>query len=150
MNMQDLFWDSITPHPTYSTGEPISLGDWIKVYLPRLAVWHEGIVCSIYFVGSGFAVGVANNAKGKGIVKMDWYDFAEGQIVHLKSHPSSDAHVQEILERVEGSIGKQFHLIAQNCQHFASHAFNGKSESPYIQALGWAAAIAVGFKVFAR
>src|SRR5260370_17965877 len=111
VNMQDLFWYSITHHPTYSTGEPISLGDWIKVYLPRLAVWHEGIVCSIYFVGSGFAVGVANNAKAKGIVKMDWYDFAECQIVHLKSHSSSDAPVQQILERVHGRLVMTLHLL---------------------------------------
>jgi hypothetical protein len=150
MNMQDLFWNSIAPHPTYSTGELISLGDWVRVYLPRLGVWHDGIVCNIYFAGTGLAIQIANNAKGKGIMKMDWHDFAEGQIIHLKSHPSSDAHVQEILERVEGSIGRPFHLIAQNCQHFASHAFNGKAESPYIQALGWAAAIAVAVKVFAR
>ncbi len=150
MYSQDFFWNSIAPRPTYSTGEIISLGDWVRVFLPRLGVWHEGIVCKIYFVGSGFAVAVANNAKGKGIVKMDWHDFAEGQIIHLKSHASSDAHVEEILGRVEESMGKPFHLIAQNCQHFASYAFNRRAQSPYVQALGWAAAIAVAFKVFAR
>lgn len=150
MNMQDLFWNSVIPQPTYSTGEPISLGDWVRVFLPRLGVWHEGVVCNIFFAGTVFAVQVANNAKGKGIVKVDWHDFAEGQIIHLKKHPSSDGHIQDILGRVEESIGKPFHLVAQNCQHFASYAFNGKAESPYIQAVGWAAAIAVAFKIFAR
>lgn len=150
MNVQGFPLYRIAPHLTYSTGELISLGDWVRVFLPRLGVWHEGIVCNIYFAGTGFAVQIANNAKGKGIVRMDWHEFAEAQIILLKKHPSSGAHIREILGRVEGSIGKPFHLIAQNCRHFASYAFNGKPESPYVQAIGWAAAIAVAVKVFAR
>ena len=148
MDMQTLFFTSIAPQPTYSTGEVISLGDWVRAFLPRLGVWHDGIVSSIFFAGTGFAVQIANNAKGKGVVKMDWHDFAEGQIIQLKRHPSSVAHVQEILGRVEESMGKPFHLIGQNCQHFASYAFNGKPESEYVQALGWAAAIVLAIKLF--
>ena len=146
MYLQNYGFEGCSLQPTYSTGQPIRVGDWVRVFLPRLGVWHDGIVHSMSFVGNGFAVRLANNVKGVGITTSDWYEFAEGQIIHLHRRPTSGAQVREILARVEKSVGKPYHLVAQNCQHFASYAFTGKAESPYVQTVGLIAVVIAAVK----
>jgi hypothetical protein len=128
--------------PTYATGIEIALGDWVRVFLPRKGVWHHGIVRQIYWAGNGFAVEIANNAKGFGITASDWYQFADGQNVLLHRRASTAAQVAEILARVENSLGKPYHLFAHNCEHFASFAFSGKAESHTVRTVGLVAALA--------
>jgi hypothetical protein len=70
-----------------------------------------------------------------------WQDFAEGNIIQLFRRPSSAVHVQQILARVEANIGKPYIFLPQNCEHFASFAFTGKSESPSLQVLGFGSLI---------
>jgi hypothetical protein len=128
--------------PTYATGVPISLADWVRVFVPRLGVWHHGIVRRIYWNGNGFAVEIANNKKGIGVIASDWHEFAEGQIVLLQRQ-ADPAMINAILSRVDRSLGKPYHLFAQNCEHFASFAFSGKSESQTVKVAALVAAVVV-------
>ncbi len=92
---------------------------------------------------------VANNLKVGGITLSDWDQFSDGRLVFLVQRASSRAHVQQIMERVESSLGKHYNLVAQNCEHFASFAFNGKAESKSMQMVGLVAAGAVIVKLLA-
>jgi hypothetical protein len=112
--------------PTYWTGELIGLGDWVRVFVPRLGVWHHGIISGMSVSGSGVAVEVSHNSKDSGVTVSDWYQFAGDQLVFLA--------------RVEDNIGQPYHAFAQNCEHFASFAFTGIPESETIQTLGRIAA----------
>ena len=129
--------------PAYSTGELICLGDWARVYIQRVGIWHHGIVRNIFRVQNGFAVEIAHNMKALGVTVSDLYEFADGGIVHLHRRPFSEAHAREILARVDPNLGKQYYLFAQNCEHFASFAFIGEAKSESVQALGWVAAFLV-------
>lgn len=131
----------IRPH--YSNGELITLGDWVCVYVPRLGVWHHGIVRNIYRFGNGYAVQIAHNLKSSGVTVSDWYEFADGGQVVLHARASSHSHVQQILARVDANIGKPYKLFAQNCEHFASFCFSGKAESKSVQVVGALAAVAI-------
>ncbi|HLJ28776.1 MAG TPA: lecithin retinol acyltransferase family protein [Candidatus Angelobacter sp.] len=115
-------------------------GDWVKVYRSELGIWHHGIVT----VWNGVRAMVAHNQKGVGIINADWNVFAEGGTVHSHQRPLSNAHVQMIMTRVNDSIGKPYHLFAQNCEHFASFAFNGKPESPTVASYSMLAVLALG------
>jgi Lecithin retinol acyltransferase len=119
--------------PAYDSGELIGFGDWVKVFVPRLGVWHHGIVYRIFPTLGGFVVEIAHNMKATGVAVSDWYVFADSNPILLMSHASSLAHVDEILARVEANIGRPYHLFAQNCEHFASFAFNGKAESKSVK-----------------
>jgi Lecithin retinol acyltransferase len=134
--------------PTHSTGEFICAGDWVRVYVQRLGVWHHGIVRRIFSAGNGFAVEIAHNTKASGTAVSDWYEFADGGVVHLHCHPACEAHAREILVRVESNLGKPYYLFAQNCEHFASFAFTGQAESKSVQALGWVAAVLLIIRLF--
>jgi Lecithin retinol acyltransferase len=120
----------------YSTGEQIAVGDWVKVFVPKLGVWHHGSVRRIYPFAGGLAVAIAHNMKESGVTISDWYDFADGGVVVLERHAYSAVHVGEIVARVDVNVGKPYHLFAQNCEHFASFAFTGKSESKSVQVVG--------------
>jgi hypothetical protein len=140
---------SFLPQPVYANGEPLGEGDWIKVFVPRLGVWHHGIVRHVLFVTPGLlGVYVVHNRKATGITTTDFCTFAEAQRVFLHSRPSPD-HIAGIFSRVDNSIGKPYHLFNQNCEHFASYAFTGKAESKSIQVVGLLAAGAVVLSLFA-
>jgi hypothetical protein len=135
--------------PTYFTGEEIALGDWVQVYVPRLGVWHHGIVRRLYPACDGFAVEIAHNMKATGVTASDWHEFADGNQIFLRRKASSE-HVHESLARVDANIGKPYHLFSQNCEHFASYAFTGQAESKSAQVVGWGAAIVAGIAIFNR
>jgi hypothetical protein len=139
----------IWPRPTYLTGQEIGLGDWVKVYVPRLGIWHHGIVSGIHPDCDGFVVEIAHNTKASGVTISDWYDFSEGSQVHLYRQASSEP-VQQILERVEANIGKPYSVFAQNCEHFASFAFTGQAESKTVQGAGLITALALCIGLLAR
>jgi hypothetical protein len=66
--------------------------------------------------------------------------------VSLQSRPLP-VDVPDILARVDSSIGKPYHLFAQNCEHFASFAFTAKAESKSVKtvrALTLAGAVIIG------
>lgn len=133
---------SASPVPAPSSFVP-AVGDWVKVFLPRLGVWHEGIVVNVALMYGGFQAAVAHNSKGKGVVQSSWLDFSEGQPVTLHRRAASRMHVHQILQRVYKNLGQPYLLLAQNCQHFASLAFTGKAESPATKAVGGLAVVAV-------
>jgi hypothetical protein len=120
-----------------------AVGDWVKVFLPRLGVWHEGIVVNVAVMYGGFQAAVAHNMKGRGVVQSAWLEFSEGQPVVLHCRATSQMHVHQILQRVYANLGRPYLLLAQNCQHFASLAFTGKAESPATKVVGGLAVVAV-------
>jgi hypothetical protein len=132
--------------PTYSNGTPILIGDWVRVYVPWLGVWHHGIVRRLYSVRNGIAIEIVHNDKNRGVTVIDWYDFANGNNIFLHKRPSQEL-AQAVVARASANIGKHYHFFAQNCEHFASFAFTGKANSESMQALGViaAAVIIIGF-----
>ena len=80
---------------------------------------------------------------------VDWYEFADGNLVELYRRPASPEHAQQVLTRAEAQIGKPYFLFPQNCEHFASFAFTGRAESETLQALGWMAAAVLTVAVLA-
>jgi hypothetical protein len=129
--------------PVYGNGEPIWLGDWVKVFVPRLGVWHHGIVRGLPYLTTGlFVADIAHNMKLTGITMTDLTRFAEGQPVILHRRPLP-AQVAGILARVDSSMGKPYHLFNQNCEHFASFAFAGKAESTSVKAVGALALVGI-------
>lgn len=122
-----------TPPKTFVTGP----GDWITSYIPRLGVTHNGIVVDVAFCENNIFGGtVAHNMKGAGAVITDAFAFSEGNPIQVHRRAESPAHVQAIMRRINASLGQRYHLVAQNCEHFASYAFNGKRESPSVTAWG--------------
>jgi hypothetical protein len=109
-----------------------TVGDWVKVFLPRLGVWHHGVVVNVSWNGPV----VAHNRKGVGTITSYWNDFSEGQTVHLHKRAESALHVHEIVARTNANLNKPYRLFAQNCEHFASFVFTGTAESTTVQ--GWA------------
>lgn len=132
--------------PTYFTGTQILAGDWVRIFVPNLGLWHHGIVRQVYWIGTGFAVEIAHNMKQVGVITSDWYEFANDQHIFLHRRDCDQGCVQEILSRVEFNLGKPYLLFAQNCEHFASFAFSGKAESSTVRT---AASIAVGTIILA-
>jgi hypothetical protein len=122
--------------PLYANGEPIWPGDWLRVYVPSLGIWHHGIVRGLPYLTAGlFVADIAHNMKLTGITKTDLTRYAEGQPVFLYRRPF-EAQVAGIFARVDRSMGKPYHLFNQNCEHFASFAFTGKAESTSVKAVG--------------
>lgn len=136
------------PALTPATFTPF-VGDWVKVFLPRLGVWHEGIVVQVaLFLGGQFQAVIAHNMKGKGVIQSSWLNFSENQPVHLHRRAVSQQHVQEILQRAYSSLNASYVLLTQNCQHFASFAFTGKAESPAVRAVGGIGVVAALIALF--
>lgn len=134
----------------YNSGELITEGDWVKVYVPRLGVWHHGIVRSVYNAGpTGIGVGIAHNRKVFGVAATDRQEFCDGNPIVLHARAVSPAHVMGILMRVDANLGKPYHLFSQNCEHFASFAFTGKAQSESLQkAVGLAVAVGLASALF--
>jgi hypothetical protein len=99
-----------SPAPAPATFVP-AVGDWVKVFLPRLGVEHEGIVINVARMYGGFQAAVAHNMKGKGVVQSYWLDFSEGQPVRLHRRAESPMQVNQILQRVYGSLGARYSLV---------------------------------------
>jgi hypothetical protein len=135
-----------TEQLAYSDGSPIGLGDWVRVFLPHRGVWHHGIVRRIMLVAGVFVVEIAHNMKSTGIVVTDLVQFADAQPIFLHRRPLP-VQVPEILARVDASVGKPYHVFAQNCEHFASFALMGRAESASVRtvvALTLAGVVLVG------
>lgn len=137
---QTMFW------PTYANGTPILAGDWVRVYVPRLGVWHHGIIQLLYWTHSGIAVQIVHNDKSNGVSSVDWHDFADGNMILLHKRPC-EQHAPVVVARANANIGKPYHLFAQNCEHFAAFAFTGEAKSESMRALGTIAAalLVIGF-----
>ena len=111
-------------------------GDWVRVFVPRLGVWHHGVVRRVsHLTDVLFVVEIAHNMKLTGVVVTDLAQFADDQLVFLHRRPLP-AQIPEILARVDANIGSPYHLFAQNCEHFASFVFTGRAESTSIKTAG--------------
>jgi hypothetical protein len=128
--------------PTYADGTPILAGDWVRVYVPRLGVWHHGIIQLLYWAQNGIAVQIVHNDKTRGVSFIDWHAFSGGNAILLHKRPCQ-AHARAVVARATANVGKPYHLFAQNCEHFASFAFTGQAKSESMQVLGTIAAVMV-------
>ena|SRR5258706_3796264 len=133
--------------PTYFNGIPILLGDWVRVYVPRLGVWHHGIITALFRVRNGMAVQIVHNDKSNGVSLIDWYDFADGNDIFLHKRPKQE-HAQAVVARACANVGRSYHLFAQNCEHFASFAFTGEARSESIRAVVAIAAVVLIIGLF--
>src|SRR5437879_2334025 len=123
--------------PTYSSGQQIQAGDWVRVYSSQFGVWHHGIVRRLVLVPGGIAVEIIHNTKGGGVSLADFYEFADQNVVILHRRASTAQHAAQVVTRAEVNIGKPYFLFAQNCGHFTSFAFTGQAESESVKALAW-------------
>jgi hypothetical protein len=78
---------------------------------------------------------VVHNDKGGGVILSTLAEFAAGAAIELHKPANSGYHQrQAIAQRAKALIGRKFDLISFNCEHVASLAQSGQSESPQLQA----------------
>ena len=112
-------------------GYSVQVGDMIRIN--RVGYSHVGIYVGERFVG-GQAGNIVHNDKFGGVVLSTLEQFAGGALVNLHKPATGDYFEREaIANRAIFLIGKEFDLLAFNCEHAANWAQNGKAESPQLQ-----------------
>ncbi len=114
-------------------------GDRVKVKGPS-GFWHHGT-----YMGRNRA-GVhlyAHNMKKRGEVVTGRKGFAGRRTVHLVRRPP-EHEVQGVLRRARQRLGKPYNAITHNCEHTASFAQHGRTESPQLRATATKAALGLG------
>lgn len=106
----------------------MKIGDHIKV--KRTGYWHHGIYCGhnsvIHYTGTPF------NYKEACIEKCTIEKFSKGKKIEIVSHVNMLPR-KEIIKRAESRIGeKNYCVIRENCEHFATWCCTGKSISKQI------------------
>ncbi|NEU83720.1 GUN4 domain-containing protein [Nostoc sp. UIC 10630] len=100
-------------------------GDHIYVerYYGFVPYTHHGIDC-----GDGKAI----HYSGTDICKIPLKDFSQGQKVYVKQYNNSDVS-DIVIMRAESRIGERnYHLVFNNCEHFANWCKIGKDESEQV------------------
>jgi hypothetical protein len=95
---------------------------------------HHGIDCGdgtvIHYVGARRTV--------RRVERTSWELFAQGSEVLVRPYRRR-LHVQEIVENAESRLGSHgYHLVRNNCEHFATWASTGAAASSQVR--GWAVA----------
>lgn len=118
--------------PQYPSRHHIQPGDWVRVWVPSLTVWHHGIVRRLVPTPTGFAVEIIHNNKASGGLT-EWYAFGCDCPIQLYRRPVSLEHARLVIAKAESQMHQPYDLFAQNCEHFASWAFTGRAESGQLQ-----------------
>jgi len=107
----------------------VQTGDLIRVQ--RLGYVHVGV-----YVGPSWdRRDVVHNDKWGGVVLSTLAEFAGGAPIELHKSANCGYHERRaIAERAKALIGRKFDLLSFNCEHAASLALSGQSESPQLQA----------------
>lgn len=108
-------------------------GDHIYVTRP-LGYTHHGIDCGdgtvIHFTGEP---GKKMSKSEAGIARSMLSDFALDAIVHVREYSKKD-DVQVVIERAESKIdSKDYHLVTNNCEHFATWCCTGRTASEQVR-----------------
>lgn len=103
-------------------------GDQIYVMRPLMNMEggyeHHGIDC-----GDGTVIHYYKGGEVATIARTSLETFARGNPVYVKSQPV--AYVPDVvIERAEGRLGEQqYHLLTNNCEHFANWCKTGRNTS---------------------
>jgi hypothetical protein len=73
------------------------------------------------------------HSREEGVVLTPFEDFTRGRWVEVMNTPSSREHQRAVLERAYSQIGHPYDLLSANCEHFATWAFYGVTESPQLK-----------------
>jgi hypothetical protein len=123
----------------------LQIGDMIRVDRPLYR--HVGI-----YVGQRAfdPRDVIHNDKGGGVVLSTLADFSAGSAVFIHQPAAGDIFEREaIVQRAFSLLGIKFDLLAFNCEHAATFAQSGKSESPQLQAFAVVALLFGGLAILA-
>ena len=108
---------------------------------------HHGIFLGTDQFGNQW---ISENHKSKGVqvVPAESYIAEYGQIERIERFVGSDAERYFVVSRALSQAGKPYDLVINNCEHHASYAQNGISESKQVRnvflgALGLIIAVAL-------
>ena len=130
---------------TYSNGELILPGHWVKVWTERWGgIWHQGIVRRVAPTASGrFYIEIVHNVKDGGVIVSSLEDFSNGGAVFLVRRPVSPEHARVILSTADANLGKAYSASSQNCEHFCWFCYTWEPKSETVQAFAALAAVGV-------
>ncbi len=104
-------------------------GDHVRV--KRTGYWHHGIDC-----GDGTVVhfaGTASEKRNAVVVRTIMADFAKGGVVEVVRHRKPD-DPDTVVRRAVSRLGDtRYHLLRNNCEHFARWCVSGHSRSRQVQ-----------------
>jgi hypothetical protein len=104
------------------------------LYVSRGTYFHHGIDC-----GDGTVI---HYREGESITRSSEPFFALGETVQVKFYPAADPP-NLVVERAESRLGERdYHLVFNNCEHFAVWCKTGKHRSEQVETV--AAATALG------
>jgi hypothetical protein len=113
-------------------------GDHIRVR--RFLYWHHGIDC-----GDGSVIhytGTLWKRKEAAVRRTPLEEFADGGKIAIIKYKES-ANPDEIMERAEKRLAEQkYHLIFNNCEHFATWCMTGNASSGQVRTAATTALVA--------
>jgi hypothetical protein len=109
------------------------LGQWIRTW--NGIVFHHGIVSGFWLnpATNTWSVVVTHTIQHYGVVATSLEEFCQGRPIEILTEPSSPEHQKMVLATAEVNIGRPYNLFSANCEHFASHCYTHKSESPQLR-----------------
>lgn len=124
------FTDPRTRGGSWLSGAAMAKGDHIYVTRP-LGYTHHGIDCGdgtvIHFTGEP---GKKSDAS---IARSMLADFALDSIVHMRDYSAKDDS-QVVIDRAKSKLGsKDYNLVTNNCEHFATWCCTGRTASEQVR-----------------
>lgn len=109
-------------------------GDHIFVRRP-LGYTHHGIDCGdgtvIHFTGEP-----GQDKTSAKIARSDWASFAQGGEVRVRRYGKRD-DADTTIRRAESKLGSaDYHLVVNNCEHFATWCCTGREASEQVRGVG--------------
>jgi len=103
------------------------------LYVSRGTYFHHGIDC-----GDGTVI---HYREGESITRSSKPFFALGETIRIKPYVDSDSP-EVVVERAESRLGERdYHLVFNNCEHFAAWCKTGKHRSQQVETVAAAAAV---------
>ena len=110
----------------------MSRGD--HVFVRRRHYSHHGIDC-----GDGTVIHYAGErGTARRVERCSWTEFAGSDTVHVRAYKNR-LPVEQIVENAESRLGDEgYHLVTNNCEHFAAWSSTGSATSSQVRR--WAVA----------
>lgn len=104
----------------------MSQGDHIRFFSDKYLIYHHGIDC-----GDGTVIHYYK--KYHRIMRTSLEDFHEGREIEIVQQ-STVFPPEEVVKRASSRLGDNtYHLIFNNCEHFATWCINGKPHSQQVE-----------------
>jgi hypothetical protein len=93
---------------------------------------HHGIDC-----GDGTVIHYAGERRGgRRVERSSWQAFAQGSRVQVRPHRRRGLPADEVVAKAESRLGADgYHLVWNNCEHFATWCSTGNKGSKQVR--GW-------------